>query len=55
MFRRFTLPQMLLASLIGIVGGYYIYKPIYQQYYWDSRTTKGTEEMPQQEEKKNQK
>ncbi|XP_069078537.1 protein PIGBOS1 [Pleurodeles waltl] len=53
MFRRFTVPQMLLASLVGIAGGFYIYKPIYEQYYWDNRTTKETEDKPQEE--KNQK
>ncbi|XP_069480975.1 protein PIGBOS1 [Ambystoma mexicanum] len=52
MYRRISLPQMMLATVIGIAGGYYIYKPIYEQYNWEQRTLKNKAPPVQEGQKK---
>ncbi|XP_030046090.1 protein PIGBOS1 [Microcaecilia unicolor] len=53
MHGRFSIPQILLATLLGIAGGLYIYKPIYEQYYWDQKKLKATLATAEEAEKKN--
>ncbi|KAM4747896.1 protein PIGBOS1 isoform 1-T2 [Rhinophrynus dorsalis] len=40
MFRRLSLPQLFLATILGVAGGVYIYKPIFEQYMWDQKKLK---------------
>nr|XP_033789831.1 protein PIGBOS1 [Geotrypetes seraphini]XP_033789832.1 protein PIGBOS1 [Geotrypetes seraphini] len=49
---RFNIPQILLATLLGVAGGVYIYKPMCEQYYREQKTLKDTLAPAQEAEKK---
>ncbi|MEE6503012.1 hypothetical protein FKM82_004710 [Ascaphus truei] len=40
MYRRFNFAQIVFATVLGVAGGVYIYKPIFEQYRWDQRHEK---------------
>ncbi|XP_018110943.1 protein PIGBOS1 [Xenopus laevis] len=40
MYRRFSFPQIFLATLLGVAGGVYIYKPMFEQYAWEQKHPK---------------
>ncbi|XP_063301770.1 protein PIGBOS1 [Pelobates fuscus] len=40
MFRGLSFPQLFLATFLGVGAGVYIYKPIYEQYYWEQKRLK---------------
>ncbi|KAE8617679.1 hypothetical protein XENTR_v10009162 [Xenopus tropicalis] len=40
MYRRLSLPQLFLATFLGVAGGVYIYKPIFEQYMWEQKSLK---------------
>lgn len=52
MFRRLTFPQLLLASVLGIAGGIYIYQPIFEQYSRDQKELKEKLKLAQESEEK---
>ncbi|XP_053318503.1 protein PIGBOS1 [Spea bombifrons] len=47
MFRGLSFPQLFLATFLGVAGGVYIYKPIYEQYYWEKKTLKADANSPE--------
>ncbi|XP_023421708.2 protein PIGBOS1 [Cavia porcellus] len=52
MFGRLTLPQVLLAGIMGIAGGIYIYQPIFEQYSRDQKSLKKKVELTEESEEK---
>ncbi|XP_043532982.1 protein PIGBOS1 [Chiloscyllium plagiosum] len=36
-FRRLPFPQLTLAALLGVAGGLYVYKPLFQRYSLEQR------------------
>nr|XP_045015861.1 protein PIGBOS1 [Jaculus jaculus]XP_045015862.1 protein PIGBOS1 [Jaculus jaculus]XP_045015863.1 protein PIGBOS1 [Jaculus jaculus] len=52
MFRGLTLPQLAFASILGIVGGIYIYQPIFEQYSRDQKELKQKEKLARDFEEK---
>ncbi|XP_029430917.1 protein PIGBOS1 [Rhinatrema bivittatum] len=53
MYSRFSIPQILLATLLGAGGGLYIYRPIYEQYYWEQKKSKASLPASKEAEEKN--
>ncbi|XP_072472176.1 protein PIGBOS1 [Notamacropus eugenii] len=55
MYGRLTFPQMLLASVLGVAGGIYIYQPIFEQYSRDQKILKEkTQSVQESLEKKSE-
>nr|XP_023421708.1 protein PIGBOS1 isoform X3 [Cavia porcellus]XP_023421709.1 protein PIGBOS1 isoform X3 [Cavia porcellus]XP_023421710.1 protein PIGBOS1 isoform X3 [Cavia porcellus] len=52
MFGRLTLPQVLLAGIMGIAGGIYIYQPIFERYSRDQKSLKKKVELTEESEEK---
>ncbi|XP_042199957.1 protein PIGBOS1-like [Callorhinchus milii] len=51
MFGRLSFPQMSLMTALGVAGGLYVYKPIFQQLSLESRAGLGGEEEEKEEVK----
>ncbi|XP_023579867.1 protein PIGBOS1 [Octodon degus] len=51
-FGRLSLPQLLLAGVVGIAGGIYIYQPIFEQYSRDQKASKKKVELTEESEEK---
>ncbi|XP_074862957.1 protein PIGBOS1 [Carettochelys insculpta] len=45
-------PHIFVGALLGIVGGIYIYKPIFEQYHKDQNKLKEKLQTPELQEKK---
>lgn len=52
MRRRLTFTQIFLGTLLGVVGGFYIYKPVFEQYYWKQNTSSEKLKLTQEKEEK---
>ncbi|XP_066491237.1 protein PIGBOS1 [Tiliqua scincoides] len=52
MRRRLTFPQILLGTLLGVVGGVYIYKPIFEQHHWQQNKSSEKLQVAQEKEEK---
>ncbi|KAK6475173.1 protein PIGBOS1 [Huso huso] len=51
-FGRLSFSQIALVTLIGVAGGVYVYKPIYEQYNKEQRLLKEKKEPQQLGEQK---
>ncbi|XP_019359792.1 PREDICTED: protein PIGBOS1 [Gavialis gangeticus] len=47
MFGRLTFPQKILGMVLGVAGGIYVYKPIFDQFRREQKQIKETLEAPQ--------
>ncbi|XP_053575879.1 protein PIGBOS1 [Bombina bombina] len=54
MFRRLSFTQLLIATVVGVSGGVYIYKPIFEQYRWDQKHLKTEVQAAKVLEEKNE-
>ncbi|XP_056665938.1 protein PIGBOS1 [Monodelphis domestica] len=52
MFGRLSFPQIILASVLGVAGGIYIYQPIFEQYSRDQKLLKEKPQIVQESEEK---
>ncbi|XP_024060703.2 protein PIGBOS1 [Terrapene carolina triunguis] len=52
MYGKVPLPHIFLGALLGVAGGIYIYKPIFEQYHRKQNKLKEKLQAPELEEKK---
>ncbi|XP_067411982.1 protein PIGBOS1 [Emydura macquarii macquarii] len=52
MYPRISLPPIFLAAVLGVAGGFYIYKPILEQYHKNQNKLKENLQAPEELQEK---